>query len=173
LDVASICDPTVRFVVQYLACNFLRKCKKDQVPTSVIAATERCVEGVLMNWGEILLNQFWIDCEEAQDKGTEFHYSWILILIVLSSWRDMDDTQFLGFREKPSLVASYQSLWYTTNKAQHMENNIALHIYKETIRDSIDQTMCIPPQAVEAYKAVEHFKAGCHHMYVQEKKDPY
>jgi hypothetical protein len=28
LDVASICDPMVRFVTQALACKLLRKCKK-------------------------------------------------------------------------------------------------------------------------------------------------
>jgi hypothetical protein len=36
LDVASICDPTVRFVTQVLACKLLRKCQKDQVPMTVI-----------------------------------------------------------------------------------------------------------------------------------------
>jgi hypothetical protein len=39
LDVASICDPTVRFVTQVLACKLLRKCQKDQVPTTVIVTT--------------------------------------------------------------------------------------------------------------------------------------
>jgi hypothetical protein len=37
-----------------------------------------------------------IDCEEAQDKGTEFHYVWLLILIALATWRESDDAQFLG-----------------------------------------------------------------------------
>jgi hypothetical protein len=113
LDVASICDPMVRFVMQALACNILRKCIKYQVPTTVIAATERCVEGVQMNWEMFLLNQFLIDCEEAQYKGFEFHYSWLLILITLSSWREPDDSQFLGVKEKPFLVVWYQNLWYT------------------------------------------------------------
>ena len=47
-----------------------------------------------MNWLTFLLNQFLIDCEEAQDKGTEFHYSWLLILIALSMWMEPDDTIF-------------------------------------------------------------------------------
>jgi hypothetical protein len=54
-----------------------------------------------------------------------------------------------------------------------MDINISFYIYKETIRDNIKKTPCIPPEVVEAYKAVTHFKAGHNHMYVQEKKDPY
>jgi hypothetical protein len=49
LDVASICDPTMRFVTQVLACKFLRKCRKDQLPAIVIVKDEKCVEGAQMN----------------------------------------------------------------------------------------------------------------------------
>jgi hypothetical protein len=52
-----------------------------------------------------------------------------------------------------------------------MDNNVAFYIYKETIRESIERTSCIPPQVVDAYKTVVRFKVGRHHMYVQEKKD--
>jgi hypothetical protein len=60
LDVASINDDTVRFATQVLACKLLRKCHKDQVPAGVIAATEKCTAGVMMNWetflGESIFN---------------------------------------------------------------------------------------------------------------------
>jgi hypothetical protein len=36
LDVVSINDDSVRFVMQVLACKLLRKCHRDQVPTGVI-----------------------------------------------------------------------------------------------------------------------------------------
>jgi hypothetical protein len=49
LDVPSICDPTIRIVMQALACKLLRKCRKDQVPIGVIVVTEKCVEGVSMS----------------------------------------------------------------------------------------------------------------------------
>jgi hypothetical protein len=62
--------PDGKVLTQALACKLLRKCRKYQVPTMVIAAAEQCVEGVQMNWETFLLNQFLIDCEEAQDKGT-------------------------------------------------------------------------------------------------------
>jgi hypothetical protein len=83
MDVASICDPTVSFSTQVLACKFLRKCQKDQVPMIVIMTSKKCIEGLHMNWETFFLNQFLIDYEEAQDKGTAFHYAWLLILIAL------------------------------------------------------------------------------------------
>jgi hypothetical protein len=70
MDVASICDPTIRFVTQSVDYKLSRKCRKDQVPLAVIVTVEQCVEGVHMNWATFLLNQFFIDCEEAWDKGT-------------------------------------------------------------------------------------------------------
>jgi hypothetical protein len=77
-----------------------------------------------MNWAMFLLNQILIDCEEAQDKGTEFHYSWLLILIALSTWREENDSHFLGVTEKPCLAVRYQNLWYTTHKTCQMDSNV-------------------------------------------------
>jgi hypothetical protein len=118
-----------------------------------------------MNWTTFLLNQFLIDCEEVQDKGTKFHCSWILIIIILLAWREPDDNQFLGIKAKPLLATHYQNLWYTTDKACQMDTNFAFYIYMEMIRDNIYQTPCILPQVVEIYKIVAHFKARRHHMY--------
>jgi hypothetical protein len=56
------------------------------VPVAVIAAAEKCMEGVQMNWATFLVNQFLTDCIEAQEKGIEFHYAWLLILIALVGW---------------------------------------------------------------------------------------
>ena len=52
-----------------------------------------------------------------------------------------------------------------------MDNNVTFYIYKENSRDKIERTPCIPPQVVEAYKVVSHFKAWHHHMYIQAKND--
>jgi hypothetical protein len=122
-----------------------------------------------MNWATFFLNQFLIDCEEAQDKGTKFHYAWLLIPTALSSWRELYDTQFLGVKYNPCLAARYQNLWHTTHKVRQLENNVDFYIYKETIQKNIQSTPCIPPQVVEEYKPIARFKAGCHHMYVQAR----
>jgi hypothetical protein len=95
--------------MQALACKLLRKCRKYQVPTGMIVAAEKCVEGVTMSWASFLLNQFLIDCMEAQDKGMEFHYSWLLLLITLAAWKEPEDAQFLGMRGKSCLATKYQT----------------------------------------------------------------
>jgi hypothetical protein len=119
-----------------------------------------------------LLNQFLIDCKEAQDKGMEFHYAWLLILIALVAWREPEDTQFLGAMKKPCLAARYVNLWHTVHKERQLDNNIMFYVYKEVIQMSIQNTPCILPQVVEAYKGIACFKDGRHHMYIQAKKDP-
>jgi hypothetical protein len=58
LDVKKIKDDNVRFMMQVLAYKLLRKFHKDEVPAAVIAAIEKCVEGVQMNWATFLVNPF-------------------------------------------------------------------------------------------------------------------
>jgi hypothetical protein len=63
-----------------------------------------------------------MDYREAQDKGTSFHYAWILTLIALVAWREPKDTQFLGVVKKLCLVARYVNLWHTTHKERQLDN---------------------------------------------------
>jgi hypothetical protein len=99
------------------------------VPAGVIVATEKCVEGVSMSWVPYLLNQFLIEFSEAQDRGMEFHYPWLLILIAFTAWEEPEDAQFLGLRGKPCLVAKYHNFWYTTNKRRQINTNVEFFLY--------------------------------------------
>jgi hypothetical protein len=65
------------------------------VATGLIAATNKCIVGIQMNWVTFLVNQFLIDYMEEQEKGIEIHYDWLLILIALVAWRELEETQFL------------------------------------------------------------------------------
>jgi len=112
----------------------------------------------------VITQGFFIDCEEVQYKGFELQYSWLLILITLSSWREPNDNQFLEVKEKPFLVARYQNLWYTMHKAHQMDSHVAFCIYKETIRDCVERIQNIPPQVLDEYKEVAHLKVGHRHM---------
>ena len=150
----------------------MRKCWKDQVLAGNIAVVEKCIERVQMSWEMFMLNQFLIDYREAQYKGMEFHYAWLLILIELVAWRELEDSQFFSATNKPFLVERYANLWHISHKGRQQGNNIAFYIYKEVIRESIQKTPRILPHVVEEYKLVALFKAGFHHMYIQAKKDP-
>ena len=57
-----------------------------------------------------------------------------------------------------------KNLWYMTHKAHQMDSHVTFYIYKETITDCIERTQNIPPQVLEAYKEVAHFKVGHHDM---------
>jgi hypothetical protein len=58
LDVANINDDSVPFSMKVMACKLLRKCRKDEVFASIIAATKKCTEGVQLNLSTFLVNQF-------------------------------------------------------------------------------------------------------------------
>jgi hypothetical protein len=88
IDVKRINDKNVRFSTQVLVKKLLQKCHKDEVPTAFIATTEKCMEGVHMNSATFVDNQFLQDFPKVQEKGNEFHYAWLFILIVLVRWKE-------------------------------------------------------------------------------------
>jgi hypothetical protein len=57
-----------------------------------------------MNWATFLVNQFLQDCIEVQEKGTKFHYAWILILIVLVGWQEPRYYQRMGTSDIGNMV---------------------------------------------------------------------
>jgi hypothetical protein len=68
--IKDINDPAMRFSMKLMACKLLRKCRKEEAPTGVIAAVVQCAKGIVLSWVPYLLNQFLIDCRDAQDNGT-------------------------------------------------------------------------------------------------------
>jgi hypothetical protein len=123
----------------------------------VIVAAKKCVEGVSMSWAPYLLNQFLINYSEAQDRGMEFHYPWLVIMIVFTAWEEPEDAQFLGLRSTPCLAAKYQNLWYTSNKRRQIDTNVEFFLYGERIQHCIRNTTRISQQVVDTYTLVTWF----------------
>jgi hypothetical protein len=153
LDVKNISDDNIRFATHVMSCKMLQKCRKDEVPATVIAATEKCIEGVQMNWATFLVNQFLKDCIEAQEKGTKFHYAWILILFVLVGWKERG-YQCMGTYGRGSMAVRYANLWNTPNKRIQHYNNVTFFVYLENIRYLVEHTLCISTETVEKYKDI-------------------
>jgi hypothetical protein len=86
--IKRISDAATRMATKLMACKLLRKCRKEEVPAGVVAAATQCANGTMISWVPYLLNLFLDDCKDAQDLGTEFHYSWLMILIALIGWKD-------------------------------------------------------------------------------------
>jgi hypothetical protein len=47
-----------------------------------------------MNWVKYIVNQLELDCHEAQYQGYEFHFSWLLILIMFTAWEMLEGVNF-------------------------------------------------------------------------------
>ena len=54
---------------------------------------EKCAQGVQMNWSLLLMNQLMDDALTVQEGQRPFAYSWMIILIALVAWMQMDDYQ--------------------------------------------------------------------------------
>ena len=72
--ISMINNGVVKIVSQLMACNLLRKCKKDQCFVAAVIAAKMCVAGVQMRWAPFLLNQLILDWREEQKKVTKFHF---------------------------------------------------------------------------------------------------
>ena len=86
---STIEDQNIRFIAKLLACKLLRKCRPTEVPASIIRLTINCAEGYTYNWAAYLTREFLEDARDAQEKGRPFHYSWIILLIVLVLRREI------------------------------------------------------------------------------------
>jgi hypothetical protein len=60
------------------------------------------------------VNQFLVDCRDAQDNGMKFHYSWWLILIALVGWKEPKFSYFLD-RKGKCYATRYETLWQEKN----------------------------------------------------------
>jgi hypothetical protein len=107
-----------------------------------------------MNWATFLVNQFLTDCIEAQEKGTKFHYAWLLILIALVGWKEPGYYQCMGTSSRGNMVGWYANLWHTTNKRRKHDNNVTFFVYFDNIRYLIEHTPCISAEIVETYKDI-------------------
>jgi len=63
--ISNIKDKGVHVATQLLAGKFMRKCRTDEVPASVIALAKQCAEGVQFNWSKFLYEEFLKNCHEA------------------------------------------------------------------------------------------------------------
>jgi hypothetical protein len=100
--IKHISDIVTRMATKIMACKLIRKFCKEEVPTKVFVATAQCVEGTTLSWAPYLLNMFLNDCKDAQHLRTEFHYSWLLILIAIMGWKELKYS-FFATRPNPAM----------------------------------------------------------------------
>jgi hypothetical protein len=125
--IKQIRNTTTQLGTNILACKLLIKCHKDEVPAGVIAVAAQCAEGTSMIWAPYLLNLFQVDCKDAQDLGTEFHYSWLITLIAFIGWRE---PEYVIFCTKPQPTGERYILLRSEPQGKHKrENGIIFEAY--------------------------------------------
>jgi hypothetical protein len=127
--VASIQNGIVCLACQLIAGNLVRKNRPMQVTGFVVDLAGKCMEGLQMNWAKYLVNQLKLDCREAQDQGYEFHFSWLLILIVFTAWEMLEGVTFPEIEPFEPLTAKFTTLWYSSDMGKQWKSNVVFHTY--------------------------------------------
>jgi hypothetical protein len=137
----------MKFVMKLMACKLLRKCHKEESPTGVIATTMQCKKGSLLSLDPYLVNLFLEDCKDAQDLGTEFHYSWLIILMDLIGW---GEPKYNGFYQRLGKchATKYTTLWHTSDPKKMKENSSMFAMLFDEMQEKLDNTWRIPPELV-------------------------
>lgn len=90
--ISSISEPTVKVATQILVGKVIRKCHVDEVPTPVVMIVAQCTKGFQFNWADYLHGGFLANCCEEQELRKTFHYTWLLLSIVLVAWELLEDS---------------------------------------------------------------------------------
>jgi hypothetical protein len=113
--VSSIHNGVVRLDFQLITGKLVRKNRPTQVTGFVFDLVGKCMEGLQMNWASYRINQLEQDCREAQDQGYEFHFRWLLILIVFIAWEMPEGATFPDIEPFEPLTAKLTTLWYSSD----------------------------------------------------------
>ena len=63
--ISSINDYTIRFVAKVFSCKILCKLWPNQCTMGAVVLAELCMEGVQINWSQLLLNELLQDVIES------------------------------------------------------------------------------------------------------------
>jgi hypothetical protein len=105
----------VHLTFQLIAGKLVWKNRPTQVIGFVVDLVGKCVEGLQMKWEKYLVNQLYQDYRKAQDQGYDFHFSWLLILIVFISWEMLEGVTFPELEPSETLATKLTSLWYSSD----------------------------------------------------------
>jgi hypothetical protein len=131
----------------------------------------QCAKGVVFIWVPYLLNKFLIDYRDAQDNGTEFHYSRLLILIDLVGLKEAKFSSFLD-RKGKCCVVQYETLCQKKEPKNQHVNNAVFSMFLEDMQRKTTNAWRIPIEVVQENERIVKFKASRHHLWIQTRRDP-
>jgi hypothetical protein len=134
------------------------KCLKEEVLAGVFPTAIQCTNDTMLDWAPYLLNLFLDDYKDAQDLGTKFHYSWLLILIALIRWKETPYSYFCD-RVGHCHATRYISMGRTSDPKRKSRNVNTFAHYFSDIQDNIANTWRITLEVVMQYQGVANFRA--------------
>lgn len=138
-SITSINDPTVEVAMQILVAKVMRKCRTDKVSAPVVLLVAQCTEGLQFNWACYQCSEFLTNCREAQDESKSFHYSWLLLLIMLVTWDLLEDNQFPLVEKDFPEATKFVSLWATKEATRFIESKVFWVLIEARIHTDINQ----------------------------------
>lgn len=169
--IKRIGDTVTRMATKLMACKMLRKCCKEEVHDGVVAVAAQCASGTLLSWAPYLLNLFLDDYKDAQDLGTKFHYSWLILLIALIEWKEPPYSHFCEWIGR-CRAAQYTSLGRNSDAKHRSANAGTFARYLSEMQESIVNSWRIMPDVIVQFKDIANFKASRHNMWIQARRDP-
>lgn len=170
-DINSISYQEVHFAAHILAGKIMRKCWENEVPASVVSLAAQCANGVQYNWADYLCKEFFDDYYEVQEKGTTFHYAWLIFIIAMLSWRELEDSQFPLVASNVCEAAQYVTLWFTTQPSGGMENTMLFVLYLMDFHMLVNHHPHLSSGLYEQYNIDAIFKVDFHKVYIQPHRD--
>ena len=97
------------------------------------------MKGMQYNWMRYLCQEFLANCREAQEERNSFHYTWLLLSIVLVAWRLPEDSQFPLHKDELPKAARFALLWARKDVARIKETNILWVLMEMDLQMVINQ----------------------------------
>lgn len=170
--ISSINNPTVKIAIQILVGKVMQKFCVDEVLAPVITMAAQCMEGFQFNWVNYLCIEFLANYHEAQEQGKTFHYTWLLLSIVLVAWELPKDSQFPSSAPDLPKAVRYASLWATKDAHRIKERKIFCVLMEISIWMGINYKPRLSPIIYASLQSFVEFKADFNHVFIKVQKDP-
>lgn len=168
--ITSIQEKGVRVATQRLARKVMRKCHDNKVPAMVIVLAEQCAQGVQFNWAQFLCEEF-LTNYEAQEQGKAFHYTWLLLSILLVEGEFPEDSQFPPLDQDLLVVVKYASLWAARDALRIRETKIFWILMEASIQMWTKKRSRLSPTVYDNLWSFSDFKVDMHNVYIRAQKD--
>lgn len=88
-----------------------------------------CTLGVMFNWCTFLLNEFLDECKLMQEKGKEFHCSWLHLAIMLDATPTPAEPEFPELGVEECTAARFSSLWFSKDRERQESSSYIFFLH--------------------------------------------